>query len=222
MNILDKNIFEILDSFGLPRPKSVFQVGASCGQEIDFFFAHGVLSGVFLEPLPASFQSLSDKCSGKNYVPVQAVALALDNQEVEFFVASNSGHSSSIFKPTGHLLKFPHVEFQEPVQLVGFQADTIAKFALSSSNDRLGGSFDLIYIDVQGAELEVFKGATKLLSQAKYVFTELGYGGGYLRDARLLDVAQFLWMHDFFPVAVEIDPRHGYGDGLFMKLSKQA
>ena len=216
-------LYKILDQFELAKPVSVFQIGASGGQELDVFFENGIVEGVFIEPLDFPFSVLQARCAQfGNYFPIKALATATDGEATEFFISSNAGQSSSIFKPTGHLLKFPHVEFQEPVQLVGFQADTIAKFALSSSNDRLGGSFDLIYIDVQGAELEVFKGATKLLSQAKYVFTELGYGGGYLRDARLLDVAQFLWMHDFFPVAVEIDPRHGYGDGLFMKLSKQA
>jgi len=214
MNILDKNIFEILDSFGLPRPKSVFQVGASCGQEIDFFFAHGVLSGVFLEPLPASFQSLSDKCSGKNYVPVQAVALALDNQEVEFFVASNSGHSSSIFKPARHLITYPHVEFNEPVKDTGHRVDSLALLARAKHNS-LPACFDLLFLDVQGAELEVLKGAVSQLQSGKYVFCEIGRGDGYEGEVGYELIINFLMAFNYRLLALEWDPITGYGNALF-------
>lgn len=214
-------LYDILDRLELAKPTSVFQIGASGGQELDAFFENGVVHGVFVEPLDFPFVVLSERCvKFGNYHPIKALATATDGEPTDFFVASNAGQSSSIFKPTGHLLKFPDVSFMDPVQLLGFQADTIANFAVNSSNGRLPYGFELIYIDVQGAELEVFKGASKLLKQAKYVFTELGYGGGYLRDARLVDVVQLLSLHDFFPVVIEINPRHGYGDGLFVKQTK--
>jgi FkbM family methyltransferase len=214
-------LYDILNRFELEKPRSVFQIGASGGQELDMFFQNGIASGVFIEPLDYPFSILSQNCLRfKNFFPFKALATATDGKNVEFFVASNAGQSSSILKPTGHLQKFPTVSFETPINLVGFQADTISKFAQTTTEGVLTDDFDLIYIDVQGAELEVFKGATKLLSQAKYVFTELGYGGGYSRDASLHEVAYFLSMHDYYPIYIEIDPRHGYGDGLFIKIKQ--
>ena len=62
MHILDKTIFEILDLYELPRPSSVFQAGASSGQEIDVFFTQGIEVGVFIEPLDLPFLALCKKC----------------------------------------------------------------------------------------------------------------------------------------------------------------
>lgn len=63
--------------------------------------------------------------------------------------------------------------------------------------DGLGRDFDLIKLDVQGAELDILKGGIKTLSRAKVVQIELSLLK-YNRDAPLLaEVVSFLHSHGF-------------------------
>jgi hypothetical protein len=75
----------------------------------------------------------------------------------------------------------------------------------------------MLYVDVQGAELEVFKGANKTLSECTYVFTEVGIGGGYASDANYVEIIQFLEFYKYKMLFLNIDPRTGYGDAFFAK-----
>ena len=61
------------------------------------------------------------------------------------------------------------------------------------------------------------KGAGQLLNHAKYIFTEIGYGGGYEGDVAVEILIQYLAAFSYRPIALELDPRHGYGDALFIR-----
>jgi hypothetical protein len=75
----------------------------------------------------------------------------------------------------------------------------------------------LIYVDVQGAELEVFNGGTRTIQKAKYIFSEVTHGGLYVNDTSFLTLAQFLDSYSFKLAWSRIDPQTGSGDGLFVK-----
>jgi len=211
------NPSQITEKYGLAPIKSVLQVGASGGQEIPIFMSAGVTHAVMIEPLDYPFSVLCANTRGiQNYMPVQSAVGATDGEAVTFFVASNDGQSSSILKPAQHLSAFPHVEFNEKVTTNSFTLDTLSKSA-KASNQNFPDQYDLIYIDCQGAELEFFKGASKSLLGAKYIFTEVGFGGGYENDVSYLRLAQYLDAYGYKLVSLNIDPAHGYGDAFFMR-----
>jgi FkbM family methyltransferase len=217
MNILGNSIFSIIANAGLPPPKTVLQVGASAGQEIDEFYEFGVSGGLFIEPLDLPFSLLVEKCKGKeNYFPVQALALSEDNLKAEFFIASNAGQSSSILKPLKHLDYFPSVHFDNELSLVGYSINSIAKISKASCS-ALPDIYDLFYLDVQGAELEVMKGSTLQLQRGKYVLAEICDVEGYHNNARFVDLLMFLRAFGYKPIALQGDCSSGYGDCLFSK-----
>jgi len=85
MKILNQSLFSILAQQALGLPKTVLQVGASAGQEIDEFWSEGIRAGIFLEPLDIPFEILTQRCEGKpNFLPLQALALSKDNTEADF------------------------------------------------------------------------------------------------------------------------------------------
>lgn len=214
---MNYNPFQIIEKYSLPPIFSVLQVGASGGQEIPLFLSSGVTHAVMIEPLDYPFSVLCANTQGiGNYLPVQSAVGATDGESVTFFVASNDGQSSSILKPAQHLAAFPHVEFNEKINTNSFTLDTLAR-SVKASNQNFPDRYDLIYIDVQGAELEVFKGASKSLLSAKYIFTEVGFGGGYENDVSYLRLAQYLDAFGYKLVSLNIDPTHGYGDAFFMR-----
>jgi FkbM family methyltransferase len=218
MKIFSTNLFDLVDGSSLPRPKSVLQVGASGGQEVHFFREHGVQAGLFIEPLDYPFEVLSQNCKNiKGFFPLKAIALSLDDKTVVFHVASNAGMSSSILPPKSHIESYPHVKFEDTLELQGYTLDTLVS---RSAKNFLGCPFcfDLIYIDVQGAELEVFKGASFQLQSARYVFTEVGLGGGYQNDVELETLIGFLRAFGFRLLALEVGARTGYGNAFFARL----
>ncbi len=199
-------------------PVSVLQVGASAGQEIDDFYSEGIRAGIFLEPLDYPFNLLSKKCRGKpNYIPVQALALANDSATSKFYLASNGGQSSSILRPEKHLEYFPQVTFDSHIELIGHRTDTIAAFTKKQYPD-LPGFYDLLFMDVQGAELEVLKGAVKQLQNGKYIYAEIGDGNGYEGDVRFVDLISFLRLFNYRAIALEASGKIGYGNCLWAKL----
>ena len=93
-------LFQVIQELGLPRPRGVLQVGASYGQEMQWFVENGIQAGVFIEPLPEPFQALSRTCQQlPNFVAVNALCAEETGQRVSFHVASNGGMSSSMLKP---------------------------------------------------------------------------------------------------------------------------
>ncbi len=211
------NPFQIVEKYKLDPISSVLQVGASGGQEIPLFRSNGVAHAVMIEPLDYPFSVLCANSKGvENFLPVQSAVGATDAEVVTFFVASNDGQSSSILKPSQHLSAFPHVAFNQTVTTNSFTLDTIAR-SVKANSPSFPERYDLIYIDVQGAELEVFKGASKCLLSSKYIFTEVGFGGGYEKDVSYLRLAEFLDAYRYKMVSLNIDPNHGYGDAFFIR-----
>lgn len=164
-------LFSKLDELPMPRPKGVFQVGASVGQELRYFQENGIQRGIFVEPLTKSFEALSLQCLAvPDYVAVNALCGSADGQPTEFFVASNNGESSSILEPSRHLDVYPHVTFNEKITMMQFSADSILT-AVRHSNPEVADGIDLLFMDVQGAEMHVLKGASRLLQQVSSVYT---------------------------------------------------
>lgn len=210
--------FEIVHKYGLTPISNVVQVGASGGQEIPMFDQFEVQHAVMIEPLDYPFSILKNNIGGRaNYLPVQCAVGAKDGEEVTLFVASNDGQSSSILKPANHLTLYPRISFETKINTNSFTLDTIVA-SVRANHRTFPEVYDLIYVDVQGAELEVFKGARRCLQAARYIFTEVGFGGGYEKDVSYLRLAQYLDEFNYKLVELNINPQFGYGDAFFMRM----
>lgn len=56
------DLFDTLRGLGLAAPRGVLQVGASFGQEMNWFVDNGIRAGVFIEPLAEPYRVLSQQC----------------------------------------------------------------------------------------------------------------------------------------------------------------
>lgn len=206
-------------------PRGVVQVGANAGQELQQFYDHGVHQGVFIEPLDAPFAVLQRLCAPvPGYLPIQALCGAKDGEEVTFHVANNFGASSSMLKPLAHLDEYPHVHFVAEQKITSFTLDRILAAAHHHRPD-LAGNLSLLYMDVQGAELNVLKGAVTTLQQIDYIYTEIGLGGTYENDVPVEDLILFLKLFDFRLVEMTLigdgAGGGGVGNALFCRRTGQ-
>jgi FkbM family methyltransferase len=198
-------------------PKGVFQVGAASGQEIKGFITQGIKMGIFVEALPDAFQKLKKAASSQpGYFPINGVCLDAAGKICNFYVSSSGGGSSSALKPTGHLALHPEVEFSsQPMTLKSTTVDQIVAELRIGGHADIVAPIDLLYLDTQGAELSVLKGADQFLKQVLYVFTEVSHGGLYENDVDHKDLTEYLDSRDFSLVFLYMN-RTRWGDALYV------
>ena len=198
-------------------PEGVLQIGANNGQEIKRFTNSGIEFGVFVEPLPNEFRQLESKISQHpGYLAINALCASESDLEKAFFVSNQTGQSSSMLKPTGHLNIHPDVTFTEELALQTTTVDEIIRNLMRGGHNDLLHKLDMMFIDVQGAELDVLKGSHEFLKRAKFVFVEVSHGGLYEGDASIRMIMEFLEQHQY-KLAFSYFNKHGWGDALFIK-----
>jgi FkbM family methyltransferase len=210
-------LFDVIRDLGLPAPRGVLQVGASYGQEMDWFVQNGIAAGVFIEPLPEPFRVLSASCMQRpHFVAVNALCAEQTGQKVTFHVASNGGMSSSMLAPLNHLTEFDFVRFDQQVQLVSNRLDHVIEFLRRNGHGEACDALDLLYMDTQGAELKVLRGAGPVLDGINFVLTEVTRNRMYDGAPDLAELMAFLAPHGFTLNNVNFD-RHHHGDALFVR-----
>ena len=210
-------LFQVIQELGLPKPRGVLQVGASYGQEMQWFVENGIQAGVFIEPLPEPFSVLSRTCMQlPNFVAVNALCAEETGQRVSFHVASNGGMSSSMLAPKNHLQEFDFVRFDQTVEMVSNRLDHVIQFLHQHGHGATCQALDLLYMDTQGAELKVLRGAGKVLDGINVVLTEVTRNQMYDGAPALNELMAFLEPLGFTLNNINFD-RHHHGDALFVR-----
>lgn len=182
------------------------QVGAHFGEELEDF--RKVLNGSnenihLFEPLTSAYNELAQK---KQQERLYNVALGASEKEVEMFVdAENQGQSSSILEPALHLTQYPDITFPGKEKA---KMKTLDSFKITRAN--------ALWMDVQGYELEVLKGAVKTLEYIDYVYTEVNVDEVYKGCARLSDLDEFLAQYGFQRMVLDLSGKT-WGDALYIK-----
>jgi FkbM family methyltransferase len=211
-----RNPFEIIRSLRLAPVTGVLQVGANTGQEMPLFLEQGVRYGTLIEPIDGPFAALKERCAGlPGYALVQALCGSVDGDEVDFHLASNNGESSSILKPARHLKDHAWVTFPHVVRVKAVTLDSVVKL-VSRQRPEIPAATNLLYMDVQGAELKVLQGASHVLDAVTYIYSEVGIGGSYEDDVELLDLLKFVRRWNF--KLYDLESEHfGFGNALLVK-----
>lgn len=190
----------------LSNLKGVIHIGAHYGQEDYMYRQKGVSNIIYFEPLEKNFSILSGNV-GRNSICYK-MALGNENKKIKMFVESaNNGMSSSILEPKHHLIQYPHITFDHQEEVDMRKLDDV-------EFDRT--KYNMINIDVQGYELEVFKGGKETLKTIDYIITEINNVHLYENGALIDELKDFLSTYGF--ELVESHWAGGtWGDGLFIK-----
>ena len=193
----------------------ILHIGAHFGEEYETYESNDIKNLIFFEPVPVTFEKLKEKLNGK----AMLVNTALGNSEGKISMnveTANNGQSSSILKPALHLLQYPHIKFEDTVEV---NITTLDNFMTSYySNGFMGEApkYNMINIDVQGYELEVFKGGTKTLENIDYIITEVNRDVVYHQCPFIDDLDLFLSKFGF--KRVETDwAGNTWGDAFYIK-----
>lgn len=193
----------------------VLHIGAHFGEEYESYVSNNINNLIFFEPVPVTFEKLKERLNGKAIL----VNTALGNIEGKIKMnveTANNGQSSSILKPALHLTQYPHIKFEDTVEV---NITTLDKFINEVYSQGFMGEapkYNMINIDVQGYELEVFKGATKTLETIDYIITEVNRDVVYHQCAFVDDLDNFLSQYGFKRVETTWDGGT-WGDALYIK-----
>lgn len=188
--------------------KGIVHIGAHYGEEIQEYINNGIQEIIVFEPLSKNFDVLAENLKDVNAnIQGHQVALGNDEKTVTMYLSSNDAQSSSVLKPKDHLEHHPDVFFEgtEDVEM-----NRLDNYDIGSAN--------FMNVDVQGYELEVFKGGSETLKNIDYVYCEVNRGEMYEGNAMIDDVDEYLGTYGFERVETHWPTEwYKWGDALYIK-----
>lgn len=163
------------------------------------------------EPVPDIFNRLINNTSKYKNIKCYPYALGENSGQSEMFVSSgNSDASSSLLKPTGHLLNHPSVYFDNTIKVNVFTLDEWAK------NNSIN-NIDFLWLDMQGYELKMLQQSKVILDTVKLIYTEVSVKESYAGSPMYSELKNWLEGRGFKVVLEAIPDGTDMGNVLFFK-----
>lgn len=195
--ITDKLILECVDK---PNPV-ILEIGCNDGSQTCWLakmFEHGTI--YCFEPEPRAIRRFKEKVGQHSNINLFEMALSDKNGELTFH--QSAGHlnkkdhnneempegwdlSGSIKKPKLHLITHPSITFDQSITV---KTTTLDDWCNEHSIEVI----DFIWMDVQGAELDIFRGGKNALSKTRFIYTEYSNIEIYEGQATLPELLQHL------------------------------
>ena len=194
--------------------RGVLHVGAQKAQEAPFY---RLLKGptVYFEAIPRLAAAARDKLAGTGIEVIEACCSDRDGDEVTFNVSSADGAASSMYEPSDEWVA-PALSFVETLTLETSRVDSL--LTPNYPKDR----FNLLVLDVQGAEVNVLKGMGDYLQNIDGIYCEVSDQPLYKGGCSTFDVISYL-NEQGFGLHGLISANQYWGDAFFAnrKLRKQ-
>lgn len=193
------------------KPRGVIHCGAFMGEELSLYQDNGVKHRCWIEASTESFKLL------KKNIPPEDVALNFavwDKDGVhDFFVMSN-GASSSLLDPCeGHYGHYPDIKITSKISVVTRKLDTLVDTGFIDIE-----KYDLLYMDLQGAEYYALQGFKKYISKIDYILLEVSYEPLYKGTVLMGDINKYLNALGFTRQIASIHRSVGWGDAYYKRI----
>ncbi|NEQ35516.1 MAG: FkbM family methyltransferase [Okeania sp. SIO3I5] len=192
------------------NPKGVIHVGAHEGPENSYYQKMGLKKILFIEANPVVFERLKNRVA--SYPNVKAVNYAISNVNgtVDLHITSNE-QSSSILPLKKHQEIYPNIKETHQVKVESKKLDTLLPELKLNPSD-----YNILNIDIQGAELLALQGATNWLRNVDAINTEVNYEELYEGCVLIDELDEFLDRNGFQRVATKT-PHPSWGDAFYVK-----
>jgi len=161
---------------------TILDIGCNDGPEVGWLLQAFEKPKIFcFEADPRPAQRFRARYAGHAAVVLFEMALSDQDGEIAFHQSGGRpetpeaaeampqgwDQSGSIRRPKDHLAVRPWITFENTIRVASSRLDTW--------RDRQGiGQVDLIWMDVQGAEADVFRGGRETLAKTRFIYTEYG------------------------------------------------
>ena len=164
--------------------EGVICVGAHYGEEFTDFINAGATKILFIEPSAASFKVLKDRFEGNPHVTLLHAAMGDKPGKAVLNISSgNNGQSSSLLQPEKHLQEHPEIKFTATEEV---EVMTLDSLPLNLAD------YNMLYMDAQGYEGKILKGAKNTLQNMDMVYTEVNRAEVYKGCAKVQQIDKLL------------------------------
>ena len=200
--------------------RGVIHVGAHRGEEVHQYEELGAKKIIWVEPNPDVFKEmeilLNDASASTESSAFEYAASNVDHETVDFnlYYGPDAGHlvgnkgCSSLLKAKGRFEDW----YQKTIKVETITIDTLVE-----ENDFDYADYDLLNLDVQGAEMLALEGATKTLNNVNYISTEATWDNpDYIGNVMYDELKVFLESKGFKEEEI-INHGENWGDVLFVR-----
>lgn len=196
---------EVMEMSSVPVT-GIIHAGAHLGEEANWYHNAKISKVLWIEGNPDLIPQLTRNV--QRFGGRVVCSLVGSEPGEKLFHVSNNGQSSSVLELGTHLEKHPEVHYVSERVLKVRTIDDIA-----ADVGAVGWNF--MNLDLQGYELEALKGATKVLEQTDYIYTEVNVDELYVGCARLGELDDFLT--EFERVSTSMAGDTGWGDAFYIR-----
>ena len=163
------------------------------------------------EPIDEIFKRLQSRPNPQHNIKCYQLALADKDGTMDFFVSEGgSDGSSSLLEPGDHLNDHPDVHFKKKIVVKTRKLDTWA-------NENGISKIDLLWLDMQGFEINMLKESTHILNTVSVIHTEVSMRETYKGVAQYSVYRAFLESKGFKVVIEAIPDGWDMGNVLFVR-----
>ncbi|MEG4454186.1 FkbM family methyltransferase [Microcoleus sp. N9_A1] len=192
-------------------PRGVIHIGAHEGKEIARYQAMGVQRILLIEANPVVFERLKTNIAG--FFNALAVNCAISNiNGTSTLYVTSLDQSSSILQLKYHQEIYPEIKEVDRVVVESRTLDTLLEELQINPAE-----FNMLNIDIQGAELLALQGATNVLKYIEAINTEVNYEELYEGCALIDDIDDFLENCGFDRAATTTPFHPSWGDAFYVK-----
>ena len=201
---------QLLTKFGIAT-RGVIQVGAHEAEELPTYLELGAKHVLLIEANPALIDGLRSMARTLPGVTVAHRAINDVDGPVDLHVTTYD-KASSILPLKLHQQTYPNVVEKAVVQVPGARLDQLME---SLGLDR--ADFNILCLDIQGAELRALRGAARTLEAIEAVLVEINFEELYEGCAQVEDIDDFLGDRGFDRVATLTPYHSSWGDALYVR-----
>ncbi|GGA40202.1 hypothetical protein CYANOKiyG1_58420 [Okeania sp. KiyG1] len=191
--------------------RGAIHVGAYEGKEVAQYRSMGVEKTLFIEANPVVFERLQANVVG--YPNVKVVNCAVSNIDGTVTMNLTSLDQSSSILPLKKVKEhYPNIKETNKITVKSRRIDTLLQELELNPSD-----FNIINLDIQGAELLALEGATNLLQHIDAINTEVNYEELYEGCALIEKIDDFLEKEGFERVATTTPYHPSWGDAFYVR-----
>ena len=193
-------------------PKAIIHVGAYDGKDIKLYQTLNISKIFFIEANPTVFERLKANTT-RSSVDVTVVNYAISNQNGKVTLYVNSMVQSSSILPLKHYRDiYPNIKETHQLIVESKTLDNLLEELELSPTD-----FNILNLDIQGAELLALQGATNLLKYIDVVYTKVNYEELYEGCALAEEIDEFLGQTGFGRVAIAKPFHPSWGNAFYVR-----
>lgn len=202
--------FEYLSNKYGFKPNGVIHIGAHLMEERKEYLAIGVQDIIWVEANPKIYENIKTSNESEKELFFNYAISDKSDQLIEFNITNNN-QSSSILELDRHKIYHPEIFVSDKISVMSKTIDD-----LFESQGLDASKYNLMNIDIQGAEYLAFLGAKKTLEKIDFIHSEVNAGTLYKDCGLISDIDELLSKYGFSRVETDMSPWE-WGDAFYIK-----